>query len=186
MQIRRVVTGHSSDGRAVLASDEPVDGIQVQLMPGFEVCRLWGGEVTPVFPDDGSLPEHHTYFPGVGGFRFAHIRIPPIAEASPPDVQDEEAALAEMERKLPGLLATMEPDEPGMHTTDTLDMIYVVAGCLVLELDDGAEVELHAGDAVIQNGTRHRWHNRGSGPADIVGVAIGATRSSGTAGAEGN
>lgn len=184
MQIRRVVTGHGPSGRAVFASDSLVDGTRVQLMPGFEIHRLWGGDGTPVFPYDGSPLEYDSYFPDKGGFRFAHIRIPPTAEA-PPAVEDEDGALAEMEEKLPGLLATMEPDAPGMHTTDTLDMIYVVSGCLVLELDDGVELELKAGDTVIQNGTRHRWHNRGPTPADIVGVAIGAMRSSRAGGVEG-
>ena len=31
-----------------------------------------------------------------------------------------------------------------------------------LELDNGAEVTLEPGDVVVQNGTRHRWHNRGN------------------------
>ena len=53
-----------------------------------------------------------------------------------------------------------EPDDPGMHTTDTVDFDFVVSGEVYLELDDGAEVLLKPGDCVVQNGTRHRWNNR--------------------------
>jgi quercetin dioxygenase-like cupin family protein len=70
----------------------------------------------------------------------------------------------------------MEADHPGMHTTDTIDFIYVVSGEVWLELDDGQEVHLRPGDTVVQNGTRHAWHNRGSDPCQMVGVLVGAHR----------
>lgn len=68
--------------------------------------------------------------------------------------------MAEVEARLPGLLGTMDPDHPGMHTTDMVDLVYVASGQLILELDEGVEVELKTGDTVVQSGTRHRWHNR--------------------------
>ena len=70
----------------------------------------------------------------------------------------------------------MEPDHPGMHTTDTVDLDIVLSGEVWLELDDGAEVHLQAGDCVIQNGTRHVWHNRTEEPARMFAALIGATR----------
>jgi len=36
MGIRRVVTGHDSDGKAVFASDEVVEPITLDLLPGTE------------------------------------------------------------------------------------------------------------------------------------------------------
>jgi quercetin dioxygenase-like cupin family protein len=71
----------------------------------------------------------------------------------------------------------MERDAPGMHTTDTVDFEVVLSGEVVLELDDGAEVTLRAGDTVVQNGTRHAWRNRGDVPAVIAVGIIGAVRS---------
>jgi quercetin dioxygenase-like cupin family protein len=71
----------------------------------------------------------------------------------------------------------MEPDHPGMHTTDTIDFDLVVAGEVWLELDDGAEVRLQVGDSVIQNGTRHAWHNRSSLPCTVAVAIVGAARS---------
>jgi mannose-6-phosphate isomerase-like protein (cupin superfamily) len=85
-----------------------------------------------------------------------------------------------MERALPGMAAHMEPDEPGMHTTDTVDYEFVVSGRVVLELDDGATVELGPGATVVQNGTRHAWRNPFDEPCQMVVVLVGATRNSST------
>jgi mannose-6-phosphate isomerase-like protein (cupin superfamily) len=71
-------------------------------------------------------------------------------------------ALEEIQQKLPGMIEVLEFDHPGMHTTDTVDFDVIISGEAYLELDDGAEVLLKAGDGVIQNGTPHAWHNRSS------------------------
>ena len=68
-----------------------------------------------------------------------------------------------------------EPDDPGMHTTDTVDFDYVVSGEVYLELDDGAEVLLKPGDCVVQNGTRHRWNNRSDEPCVVAVCIVGAS-----------
>jgi hypothetical protein len=173
MQIRRVVTGHDAEGRSVFASDELVDGFEPALMPGSAFHRLWGADEAPRFPDDGSPRPQPAYFPPVGGFRFGTFTLPPAGTA-PADDLDIAAAVAEVEAQLPGMLAHMEPDAPGMRTTATIDFEVVLAGEVVLELDDGAEVTLHRGDTVVQNGTRHRWHNRGPEPAHLAVFLIGA------------
>jgi hypothetical protein len=173
MQIRRVVTGHHADGKAVFAGDELVDGYRPTLMPGSEFHRLWGGDEVPHFPDDGSMPPHTTYFPPVGGFRFGTFTLPPAGTPPPADL-DVPAALGELEASLPGMIAHMEPADPGMHTTSTIDFEVVLSGEVVLELDDGAEVTLRPGDTVVQNGTRHRWHNRGAEPATLAVFIVGA------------
>jgi quercetin dioxygenase-like cupin family protein len=93
-----------------------------------------------------------------------------------PEDLDLEAALVELGTKLPGLADVMEPDHPGMHTTDTVDLDLVVSGEVWLELDDGEEVHLRTGDCVVQNGTRHAWRNRSSEPAVLFVALLGATR----------
>ena len=175
MQVRRVVTGHTPDGKATIASDTKVEAITVDLAPGMELHRLWGADETVMFPDDGSSRPYSTYFPPVGGFRFGLFTVPPESETIPEDL-DLEAALAEMEEKLPGMVGHMEPDNPGMHTTDTIDFEYVISGEVWLELDDGEEVHLRAGDTVVQNGTRHAWRNKSSEPCCMVVCLIGANR----------
>jgi mannose-6-phosphate isomerase-like protein (cupin superfamily) len=68
----------------------------------------------------------------------------------------------------------MRPDEPGMHRLATVDVLYVVAGRCVLELDDGSQTELGAGDVVVQSGTMHRWHNPRAASCRIIGMLVGA------------
>ncbi len=173
MGVRRVVTGHDGDGRAVIADDDVVEPITSALVPGAEFFRLWGSDEPCRFPDDGAPPSAVQYFPPVGGFRFGMFTVPPDGQSGIADL-DFEAAFAEMEEKLPGLAGHMEPDHPGMHTTATVDYEYVVSGRVVLELDDGATVELGPGDTVIQNGTRHAWRNPFDEPCVMVVVLVGA------------
>ena len=61
-----------------------------------------------------------------------------------------------------------------MHTTPTIDFEVVLAGEIVLELDEGASVTLRAGDTIVQNGTRHRWRNDGDVPALVAAFICGA------------
>ena len=178
MRVRRVVTGHDSDGKAVVASDTEVDGIRPALTPGSEFHRLWGGDEPPSYPDHGAEPEHHEYFPPAGGFRFGLFAVPPHHrdEGATPAPADLEGAMAEFKAALPGLAGHMEADAPGMHTTSTIDFEVVLEGEVWLELDDGVEVHLRAGDTVVQNGTRHAWRNHGDTTARLAVFIVGATR----------
>lgn len=174
MRIRRVVTGHDADGRAVIASDEEVDGLTSPLAPAAEFHRLWGADGPPSFPDQGAPAPVVTYFPPVGGFRFGFFSVPPEADAAVAPDTDVAAAFADFEAKLPGLAGVMEPGAPGMHTTPTVDFEVVVEGEVWLELDDGVEVHLRTGDCVVQNGTRHAWRNHGAHTARMVVILVGA------------
>lgn len=177
MKIRRVVTGHSGQGMAVVASDTLVEGFRPALSPGQEFHMLWGADEAPTYPDHGAALPFHDWFPPVGGFRFLSATMPPDT-CAPLPTADMAAATAELEAAAPGLLATMEPDAPGMHTTDTIDVIYVISGEIVLELDDAAKVTVRAGETIVQSGTRHAWRNPGSEPCRLIAVQIGAHRSS--------
>jgi mannose-6-phosphate isomerase-like protein (cupin superfamily) len=174
MKVRRVVTGHSPAGKAVFASDKQVDGITIGQL-GSEFHRLWGADTVSVFPDDGAPPPAPGFFPPVGGFRFSMFTVPPDA-VSRAGLTNPEALLPEIQKKLPGLADPLEADAPGMHTTDTIDFEYVISGRVVLELDDGATVELGPGDTVVQNGTRHAWRNPFDEPCRMVVFLVGAER----------
>jgi mannose-6-phosphate isomerase-like protein (cupin superfamily) len=175
MYVRRVVTGHDGAGRAVFTSDEPMSPVRLGLFPGWEFHPLWGGDEPPVYPDDGSRPPAPAYFPALNGFRFSFSTIPPRGTA-PYAGGDPDRDAAAVEAAMPGLLGHMEPDAPGMHTTDTIDMEVILSGEAILELDDGAERRLRAGDTVIQNGTRHRWRNPGDAPCVMAIFMLGAHR----------
>jgi mannose-6-phosphate isomerase-like protein (cupin superfamily) len=177
MNIRCVVTGQTSSGKSVFVRDSLVPPVTLALFPGYEFHCLWGSDSTTCLPSDGAPPPPLRYFPPAQGFRFAFFTVPPDSTARM-DRLNTAAAIEEIQLKLPGLLEPLERDHPGMHTTDTVDFDVVLSGEVCLELDDGAEVRLNAGDCVIQNGTRHAWHNRSSQNCVIAVALVGARRNS--------
>jgi mannose-6-phosphate isomerase-like protein (cupin superfamily) len=174
MEVRRVVTGHDANGRAVFVSDETVMPVTTALNPGTEFHLLWGADSKASFPDDGSRPRVELYFPPIDGFRFAFFTIPPNRDAGTPPGIDIVAAQEEFRSKLPGLAEYLETEHPGMHTTATIDFGIVISGEAILELDNNEKVTLRPGDTYVQNGTRHRWSNKGDVPFVIAVVLIGA------------
>lgn len=173
MDVRRVVTGHDTNGKAVFVSDERVAPITPTLLGGYAVHPLWGADEPPHLPGDGSLPSYTGQFPPVGGIRFGFNTLPPGMGPQSMEDLDIGAVVAELDELLPGLAQAMEPAAPGMHTSATIDFVIVLSGEVVLELDDGATVTLRPGDTVVQNGTRHRWSNPGDVPAVLAGCLWG-------------
>ena len=164
---RRVVTGVNQSGKSVFVSDNEVEGT---LVPGSgTMYDVWGVDGTFDAPNDGTSPSYTTFFPPAEGFRYLVGTFPPNAgggeTVAPPD---------DVEALLPGAGEFLEADNPGMHTTQTVDIGVVLTGELWLELDDGAEVHLRPGDIVVQNGTRHAWRNKGSQPCTVAYALVGA------------
>ena len=175
MNIRRVVTAQQPDGTSVVVSDGPVEPIEVALIPGSAFHSVWGADDAPRLPSDGQRPPAQAWFPPPTGFRFCFLTIAPDSVTRPDDL-DFAAAFAELDSKLPGLREVLEPGTPGMHTTDTVDLGIVVRGEVILELDEGHDVRLSAGDVFVQNGTRHAWRNRTDQPCTLAVTLIGARR----------
>ncbi|MGW4966045.1 cupin domain-containing protein [Nonomuraea sp. NPDC004186] len=181
---RLVVTGFGPDGAAVIVRDTPVAPITARALPGQEMYLLWGSPdggatVGPKAADPITLP----FFAGAGGTRLLLVRFPPASSIvglpSAPSPEEQAEIDAEVEERLPGLMDVFEPGDPsGMHTTDTLDYGICLEGELWLELDSGDEVRLTPGACVVQQGTRHAWHNRAETPALMAFVGIGAERPS--------
>lgn len=140
LSVRRVVTGHDADLRAVVVADETLPIALAR--PGQEVCIGWANASVPadnLAPADEALTESR--IPGGTAFRIVRY----------------DAGRAGR-----------------MHRTQTLDYGIVMQGSIVLELDDGAEVTLHAGDVLVQRGTIHNWVNRSDAPCTIAFVLIDA------------
>src|ERR1700747_2555803 len=160
-EIHCVVTGRNKAGKSVIASNAPAKSVTVALFPGYQFYRLWGSDSSPALPSDGTPTSQSGWFPPKNSFRFGFFTLPPATSTKVEPIATP-AALEEVRQKLPGILDALEPDPPGMHTTDSVDFDVVVFGEVVMELDDGAEVVLKAGDCVIQNGTRHALYHRSS------------------------
>jgi mannose-6-phosphate isomerase-like protein (cupin superfamily) len=131
---------------------------------------VWGVDGAFAAPNDGSVPAYEAFFPPNVGFRYIVATFPPDEPADAVPSGDRLDAL------IPGASEFLEADNPGMHTTQTVDIGVVLSGELWLELDDGAEIHLHPGDIVVQNGTRHAWRNKSSEPCTVAYALVGAQR----------
>lgn len=159
-----------------MVSDQTCEPVTVAAYPGAEFFLLWGTE--DGVPSVGANAEPTTlpFFAGPGGTRLLLARYAPLS-ATPEPVGDPDQLEAEVRAKLPGLVDVFEPgDDSGMHATDTLDYGICLEGEIYLELDNGKEVRLTPGSVVVQQGTRHAWHNRSDRPALMCFVGIGANR----------
>ena len=77
LQLRRVVTGHSDDGRAVVQIDEPAKNI-IGTRPGVSSCVVWSTKGFPVDNDDDNDPTSGSFGTTVaGGTVFRVVRYEP-------------------------------------------------------------------------------------------------------------
>jgi hypothetical protein len=142
-KFRRIVTGHSADGRSVIASDGRVEFDAIPGRGGIVLGTLWGSNEALVYPDGGGEPSHR-WFPPLGGMRLVEFVQPPHSSPNNPRPQPSEQELAAAEKLAPGLLSHFDERDPGMHRSATTDMLYVISGRCVLELDDGSKTEIGA------------------------------------------
>jgi hypothetical protein len=172
---RRVVTG-IRDGKSVFVSDGPTPNAHhYASLPGHMTSVVYATASQPRLPQPEAeqAPPEMRVPPSPGETRLMVVTFPPDAVFASADIG---AAIAEQVQHIPGLIEAFEPDAPGMHTTDSVDYDIVLSGEIWLELDDGAQTRLSAGDVVVQCGTRHAWRNRSDQPATLCFVLIGAGR----------
>jgi hypothetical protein len=177
MQVRRVLAGNKG-GKAVIVSDEAAPrGHDFVHTPRMAQALVWatepGDELSATETDQtGTIS---SVVPGPGGTRFFFVKFPPQSVFASSDF-DPAAAGAEHLEISPGLAERFEPENPGKHTTPTLDYSVVVDGEIWAEFDD-SEVKLSVGDVLIQPATRHSWSVRTQETATIAVVMVGVSGS---------
>ncbi|MEM9175495.1 MAG: cupin domain-containing protein [Myxococcota bacterium] len=162
--MKLVVTGHDAAGRSVFQhAGEPTRSAG----PGS--FDLWSTKGAPRVPDatPADAPASIGYFATAGETCFKIVTVPPAKERA---ARRGDAALP------PELARYFDPDDPEMHTTDTIDYVIVLGGVAELELDDGRKERVEAGDCVVQRGTKHAWRVIGDAPLVLGATMIGATR----------
>ena len=175
--LRRIVTGHDAQGRAVILEDAPaprVARIGGELGPLFH--EVWNTRETPARIDraSGEPPEEGVQLaPPPNGTRIRVLDIPPegdrLADVTPEEARAHfaEVGAAEASSHARGEGARYA----FMHRTQTIDYGIVLEGEVVLILDEG-ETTVRAGDIVIQRGTNHGWANRSDRNCRIAFVLI--------------
>ena len=150
LQVRRIVTGHDTNGKAVVASDERLTAVSRRIGANITGCEIWSTDRMPV---DNSAAADAAQRAGfvkrynyVGTGQGTTIRITEWA---------------------PGHARFT-------HRTETVDYAILLSGEIDLELDNVETVHLKPGDVVVQRGTIHTWVNRGSVPAVTAFILIDA------------
>ena len=151
LQIRRIVTGHDANGKAVVKSDEQIAAQPRRGRPGISGCEIWLTDKMPVdiTTDMAEAAQRQGFvkrYNYVGTGQGTVVRI-----------------------------TQLEPGSPKfMHRTETIDYAILLSGDCDLELDDGKVLHLKPGDVIVQRGTIHAWVNNGPGPCVFAFVLIDA------------
>jgi hypothetical protein len=176
MLVRRVVVGTNEDGRSVVLSDGPAPHTHdFASLPGQSQTRIWRTPGVPSTTPPSEEPTTDTgpALPGAGGASFLIVQFAPDEVAQAPGF-DGAAVGAEFATWASDIAASTDPDEPSLHRTRTLDFAVVLDGEVWLEVDDGVQTRLAAGDTVVQIAGRHGWHNKTSRPATVAVVLTDA------------
>ncbi len=146
-RIRRVVTSEDAAGKAfVLADGEPGNAFELN---GTRIVRLWETPAVPAalpLQADAGATAGNAYREGFRGTSFYVAELPGGARA---------------------------PSIP-MHKNLTLDYMAILSGRIVFKLED-REIELAAGDTLVQGGNLHGWINRWDEPCLLLFVVVTGT-----------
>jgi quercetin dioxygenase-like cupin family protein len=174
-RIRRVITGHDKDGKAIVLSDGPAPSVRTNpLRPGHISTDLWRTDSTPVvlrqeMADPTTGPKQIHPLPNGTVFRIAELA------PEPPEIRNMPAEKAREVFAAMGNASAATfgrgGRHPMMHRTETIDYAVVLEGEITMLLDD-EDVHLKAGDVVIQCGTNHAWSNRSDKPCKMLYVLI--------------
>jgi len=174
--IRRVVAGHDKNGRAVVLSDGLAPVVKTNpLRPGHRSTDIWKTNAMPVIikaeEGDPTTVGPRTIHPLANGTTLR------IAELQP-ESEDIRKLSAEQAREVFAAAGNANAAQfgkggrhPMMHRTESLDYAVVLEGEITLVLDD-QDVQLKAGDVVIQRGNSHAWSNRSGKVCRMLYVLI--------------
>ncbi|MBB2983404.1 cupin domain-containing protein [Paraburkholderia tropica] len=174
--IRRVVTGHDENRKAIVSMDgAPPMVIDDLGQPGLVMTEVWNTSECPVVIDNGGDPTDRPLMlrPTARG---SVIRVVDL----PSETQSKDSVTHEMLKDVFGKIGAADAHSgdpakhPGMHRTETVDYGIVLEGEVTLILE-GSEVNLGAGDIVVQRGTIHAWANRSGKPCRIAFVLLDGT-----------
>jgi len=171
-RFRRIVTGHNSEGHAVVISDGPSPHVRTSaLRPGVTYTNLWTTDRMPVEIDGSPDPvtAAMNLEPPPRGSNLRIVEFAPEGEAGAIDPRAARRAFAAMGGAAHAIAGSNR--HPWMHRTKTVDYGIVLSGEITLVLDD-EDVVMSAGDVCIQRGTNHAWSNRSAAPCTMAFVLI--------------
>lgn len=174
-RVRRVVTGHDKNGKAIVISDGLALAVRTNpLRPGHYSADIWKTDAAPVpvgkDEPDPTIGPRQIHPPHQGTI----IRIADVAPETDAIRNLDPAKSRELFKAMGNEAASTfgrGGRHPLMHRTETIDYAVVLSGEIYLLLDD-TDVHLRAGDVVIQRGTNHAWSNRSDQPCRMLYILI--------------
>lgn len=174
--VRRVVTGHDDEGRAVILLDDAdaPNSFASDTIPGFGATVVWfdpAGGSDHASDDDPAPAGRQIDFPGVGE------TVVRIADFPPDAVYPQNAGDAVFDEIGAHDERAAGSEHSGskhfwFHRTESIDYAVVLEGEITLLVDDG-EVTMKAGDVAVQRATAHAWSNRTDSVARMMFVLVG-------------
>ena len=172
--IRRVVTGHDSNGRAIVLADGPCTAVRMNPnRPGHKSTDIWKtvGMPIPITPGEPDPTLGPRDFVPVMGTKLRISEIPPEPDAFRNVTPEQARAFFREGGNEQASTFAQSGRHPFMHRTESVDYAVVLEGEITLLLDE-QDVVLKAGDVVIQRGTNHAWSNRSGKPVRMLYVLI--------------
>ena len=169
--VRRVLTGHDSEGRSTIIADGPAPNVkEMASMPGLALTDLWETTSAPAsnagHSDAAARPVRLE--PPKNGTLLRVVEFPPDAQW-----RDQADARAAFKSIGAAHVADKRSADAMMHRTSTVDYAIVLKGEIHAVMERG-ETLLRAGDILVQRGTNHSWSVRGDEPAIVAFVLVSA------------
>ena len=166
---RRLVSIDREPNKGIRLTDGPAPDIRTDpARTGFMVSRLWVTDATPAKIVYETLHLPHTIEPPKKGSVLRVYNFPPDKTWQGKVSKTEVDAYFEAMGSPEASTGSPTSPHPYMQKTSSLDICVVLEGEITLVLDT-QEVQLSAGDIVVQRGTNHAWSNLSDKPA-IVSV----------------
>ena len=168
-RVRRVLTGHDSEGRSTFIADGAAPNVK-EMLPGLALTDLWETKGAPASnagaADAAERPVHLE--PPKNGTVLRIVEFPPdSAWRNRTDGKDGFKSIGA------GHVQDRASRDPMMHITSTVDYIIVLKGEIYAILETGEKL-LRAGDILVQRGTNHSWSVRTNEPCIIAAVLVSA------------
>ncbi|WP_120006440.1 cupin domain-containing protein [Nesterenkonia muleiensis] len=170
--VRVVVTEEGADGIARVSSDTLAERIFHRDHRPVAMTDLWQISKVPasIIEDGQQNPdETFTLKPDSGGVKFRVVQFDPepVQTVKRIDGRDVFAEMGAESEHATGAR------HPYMHKTQTVDFGIVLEGSITMLLDED-DIQVSAGDMIIQRGTNHAWSNRTNEPCLVAFVLADA------------
>ena len=173
--VRRIVTGHDTQGRSVITEDRLAPSVHTNpRRVGYRLTQLWMTDQTPAFvgnePDPTARPLKLE--PPKNGTVVRIIEFGPEGDwLQKIDAAATREAWGAIGTETASTNRTGGAKHPFMHRTQSVDYALVLSGEITLVVDE-AEVLMREGDFLVERGTIHAWANRSGKPCRMLFVLV--------------